>query len=102
MALQALAMYSEKTQGNALDLRVKMTSELDSDWKPPEIHITQENALLRRQIDVSLGSRSHFNALYSGFTWECSIPGSLFLSPLWSSSGLVRDCDRMPKKSSTR
>ncbi|XP_067056513.1 complement C3-like [Acropora muricata] len=53
VALQALAMYSEKTQGNALDLRVKMTSELDSDWKPPEIHITQENALLRRQIDVT-------------------------------------------------
>ncbi|XP_015753158.1 PREDICTED: complement C3-like [Acropora digitifera] len=53
VALQALAMYSEKTQGNALDLRVKMTSELDPDWKPPEIHITQENALLRRQIDVT-------------------------------------------------
>ncbi|KAK2565794.1 Complement C3 [Acropora cervicornis] len=52
VALQALAMYSEKTQGNALDLRVKMTSELDPDWKPPEIHITQENALLRRQIDM--------------------------------------------------
>lgn len=79
MALQALAMYSEKTQGNALDLRVKLTSEVDPDWKPPEIRITQENALLRRQIDVSLGTRSLlFNALHLGFMWECSIPVSLF------------------------
>lgn len=92
MALQALAMYSEKTQGNALDLRVKMTSELDPDWKPPEIHITQENALLRRQIDVSLGSRSQFNAFYSGFTWECSIPGSLFFVSFME---FQRSCQRL-------
>lgn len=53
VALQALALYSEETAGNAIDLRVKLTSELDPDWKPPEIHITAENALLRREIDVS-------------------------------------------------
>ena len=53
MALQALAAYSDKTEGRGLDLRVKITSELDIDWKPAEIHITKENALLRRAIDVS-------------------------------------------------
>ena len=54
MALQALALYSEKTVGNALDLRVKLTSELDGEWRPPEIHITPENALLRRTEDVRI------------------------------------------------
>lgn len=52
MALQALALYSEKTAGKALDLRVKLTSEVNVNWKPAEIHITPENALLRREIDV--------------------------------------------------
>ena len=52
MALQALALYSERTAGNAIDLRVKLSSEVEADWKPPEIRITPENALLRRQIDV--------------------------------------------------
>ena len=45
-------MYSENTAGNAIDLRVKLTSEVEAEWKPPEIHITPENALLRREIDV--------------------------------------------------
>ena len=54
VALQALALYSENTAGNALDLRVKLTSEVEVDWKPPEIHITPDNALLRREIDVSM------------------------------------------------
>ena len=53
MALQALAAYSDKTKGRGLDLRVKITSEMDIDWKPAEIHITKENALLRTAIDVS-------------------------------------------------
>ena len=53
MALQALSLYSEKTAGNALDLRVRLTSEVAAEWKPPEIHISPENALLRREIDVS-------------------------------------------------
>ncbi|KAL9988942.1 hypothetical protein ACROYT_G003438 [Oculina patagonica] len=52
VALQALASYSEQTAGNALDLRVKLTSEVEVDWKPPEEHFTPENALLRREIDV--------------------------------------------------
>ena len=52
VALQALALYSEKTAGNALDLRIKLTSEIDANWKPPEIHFTPENALLRREFDV--------------------------------------------------
>ena len=53
MTLQALSLYSEKTAGNALDLRVRLTSEVEAEWKPPEIPISPENALLRRQIDVS-------------------------------------------------
>jgi len=53
VALQALAAYSDKTKGRGLDLRVKITSELDINWKPAEIHITKENALLRRAIDVT-------------------------------------------------
>lgn len=52
VALQALALYSERTAGNTLDLRVKLTSEIDAAWKPPKIHITPQNALLRRQVDV--------------------------------------------------
>ena len=60
MALQALAAYSRKTVGKALDLRVKLTSELDGDWKPPETHITPENALLRREIDVRINVRINF------------------------------------------
>lgn len=47
-------MYSEKTAGNALDLRVKLTSEVEVDWKPPEIHFTPENALLRREFNVRI------------------------------------------------
>ena len=53
MALQALAAYSDKTKGRGLDLGVKIRSELDINWKPAEIPITKENALLRRTIDVS-------------------------------------------------
>ena len=52
MALQALSLYSESTAGNPLDLRVKLTSEKDADWEESKIHITEDNALLRRQIDV--------------------------------------------------
>ena len=52
VALQALTLYSEKTAGNTLDLRVKLTSEIDANWKPPEIHFTPENALLRREFNV--------------------------------------------------
>ena len=59
MALQALALYSAHTAGNALDLRVKLSSELDADWKPPEIRFTPENALLRRQIDVGSINITH-------------------------------------------
>ncbi|KAL9988937.1 hypothetical protein ACROYT_G003433 [Oculina patagonica] len=68
VALQALALYSEKTAGNAVDLRVKMTSELDRDWKPPEIHFTPENALLRREIDVKefLGGKLNVETRGSG------------------------------------
>ena len=54
VALQALVLYSEKTAGNALNLRVTLTSEMDGEWKPPEIHITPENALLRRREDVRI------------------------------------------------
>lgn len=52
VALQALALYSEKTKGNDLDLRVKVIPEDDTKGQPPEIHITPENALLQRQINV--------------------------------------------------
>ncbi|XP_027048067.1 ophiophagus venom factor-like [Pocillopora damicornis] len=52
VALQALAMYSEQTAGNNLDLRVKLSSVVDGDWKPPPVHITPDNALLRRQFDI--------------------------------------------------
>ena len=56
VALQALALYSEKTAAkNVLDLRVKLTSEVDADWKEPEIHFTPENALLRREFNVRNG-----------------------------------------------
>ena len=69
MALQALALYSEKTAGNALDLRVKLTSEVEVDWKPPEIHFTPENALLRREIDVRIKNKEatsrHFKPIFS-------------------------------------
>ena len=53
MALQALTAYSDKTKGRGLDLTVKITSEVDINWKPAAIHINKENALLRRQINVS-------------------------------------------------
>ncbi len=52
MALQALALYSEKAAGNSLDLRVKVASEMDADKNSTEILITPENALLRREINV--------------------------------------------------
>ena len=58
VALQALALYSERTAGKSLDLRVKLESE-DGKWKPAEIHITPENALLRRQHDVSYRHRTN-------------------------------------------
>ena len=58
VALQALALYSERTAGKSLDLRVKLESE-DGKWKPAEIHITPENALLRRQYDVSYRHRTN-------------------------------------------
>ena len=58
VALQALAAYSKQTAGNSLDLRVKLTSEVDLDWKPPEVHITPDNALLRRDFDVSQEKKS--------------------------------------------
>lgn len=52
VALQALAMYSEQTAGNNLDMRVKLSSEVDGDWKPAPVRITSDNALLRRQFDI--------------------------------------------------
>ena len=58
MALQALALYSEKTAGNALDLRVKVWTE--SGGVDVAHHITTENALLRREITV----RSKINLRY--------------------------------------
>lgn len=64
MTLQALSLYSYKTAGNALDLRVRLSSEVEAEWKPPEIHISSENALLRRQIDVSAISMTE-ELLYS-------------------------------------
>ena len=54
VALQALALYSEKTAKNVLDLRVKLTSEVDANWKK-EIHFTPENALLRKEFNVRNG-----------------------------------------------
>lgn len=54
MALQALALYSAKTAGNSLDLKVKLTL---GDMKPPEtrvVHITPENALLRKKFEVRI------------------------------------------------
>lgn len=59
MALQALALYSEKTAGNAVDLKVKLTF---GDVGPIAVHITPENALLRKKIKV----RIHFTT--SGFS----------------------------------
>ena len=52
MALQALALYSEETAGKTLDLKVKLESQMNNKWKPGDIHITSENALLRRKQDV--------------------------------------------------
>ena len=57
VALQALAMYSEETAGNNLDLRVKLSSVMNGDWKPPPVHITPDNALLRRQFDVRIANK---------------------------------------------
>lgn len=54
MALQALALYSAKTAGNSLDLKVKLTV---GDMKPREthaVHITPENALLRTKFEVRI------------------------------------------------
>lgn len=51
MALQALALYSKKTFGNALDLKVKLTS---GDKLVHAGRITPENALLREKIDVRI------------------------------------------------
>ena len=54
MALQALALYSEKTAGNGLDLKVKLTL---GDMKEPTthaVHITQENSLLRKKFPVRI------------------------------------------------
>ncbi|CAH3019175.1 unnamed protein product [Porites evermanni] len=48
VALQALALYSERTAGNTLDLRVKLTSEIDAAWKPPEIHITPQKCPFKK------------------------------------------------------
>ena len=54
VALQALALFSAKTAGNSLDLKVKLTI---GDMNPPEtraVHITPENALLRTKFDVRI------------------------------------------------
>ena len=66
MTLQALSLYSEKTAGKALDLRVRLTSEVKPGWKPPAIHISPENALLRTQTDVRAISMTE-ELLYSNF-----------------------------------
>ena len=63
----------DKVKGRTLDLRVTLASEMDPDWKPPAIHITKDNALLRRQFDVS----RNFNSVYIN-TFE-----SKDLSNLW-------------------
>jgi len=57
VALQALALYGEKTAGNALDLKVKLTS---GDIGHAS-HITPENALLRNKFDV----RKYFTSDFS-------------------------------------
>ena len=53
VALQALALYSEHTAGNTLDLRVKLTSEISIN-KEVKAHVTPDNALLRKEIDVRI------------------------------------------------
>ena len=63
----------DKVKGRTLDLRVTLASEMDPNWKPPAIHITKENALLRRQFDVS----RNFNSVY------INIFESKDLSNLW-------------------
>lgn len=50
VALQALALYSEKTTGNMLDLKVEVKTE---NGEVRESHrINSENALLRREVKV--------------------------------------------------
>ncbi|CAH3019177.1 unnamed protein product, partial [Porites evermanni] len=58
----------DKVKGRTLNLRVKLASEMDSHWKPPAIHITKENALLRRQFDVTryLGGKLNVTAEGTG------------------------------------
>ena len=51
VALQALAIYSEKTAGANLDLSVSLSPERDANWKTT-LWISKENALIQRSIDV--------------------------------------------------
>lgn len=66
VALQALALYSEKTAGNALDLKVKLTF---GDARPIAVHITPENALLRKKFEV----RIHFTSGISSTLHVCHL-----------------------------
>ena len=50
MALQALAAYSEVTEGDQLNLRIEITT--DRDFKETLL-INQKNALVQQQLDVS-------------------------------------------------
>ena len=63
----------DEVKGRALDLRVKLASEMEPYRKPSAIRITKENALLRRQFDVS----RNFDSVYIN-TFE-----SKDLSKLW-------------------
>ncbi|RMX42632.1 hypothetical protein pdam_00010273 [Pocillopora damicornis] len=72
VALQALALHSEKTTGNNnLDLRVKVETE-KGDVKEFH-HINPENALLRREVKIP----------------EQALPGKLFVETKGSGVGLL-------------
>nr|BAH22725.1 complement component C3 precursor [Nematostella vectensis] len=52
VALQALAKYSEKTAGGFMNLQVSITSDKSAYWKKT-YHVTKENALAHRKLDVT-------------------------------------------------
>ncbi|PFX26602.1 cobra venom factor-like [Stylophora pistillata] len=71
VALQALALYSEKTTGNMLDLKVEVKTE---NGEVRESHrINSENALLRREVKIPKGA----------------LPGKLFVKAEGSGVGLL-------------
>ena len=54
MVLQALALYSKKTAGNHLDLKVKVVTEIEG--VDEAYHITPENRVLRKEIKVRINN----------------------------------------------